>query len=185
MPSIANLYLRWWDPLKSVMNRETGAPDYMGDGFYNKVMNYATANPEKKPSGNKLTSRATGFGVVRFNTKTRKIKMECWPRNVDITAPDAKQYKGWPRTISQFDKYNPPSWGSMGELTFDTADPVVQLIDAESNEILYTVRVAGKSFQPKAPKRKTFIIKAGKDSPNMTLADQAKTGDKARKVTIK
>ena len=112
VPSIANLYLRWWEPREPGANREPGAPEYTGDhldGFANKVTNYAAANPEKKPAGNLLNTRSAGFGVVRLNTKTRHITMECWPRNVDITEPTTQQYTGWPRTISQFDNYNPPS----------------------------------------------------------------------------
>lgn len=180
VPSIANLYLRWWEPLEPGKNREPGSPEYTGDhldGFDNKVTNYAAANPEKKPAGNILNTRAAGFGVVRFNTKTRDITMECWPRNVDITDPNSQQYAGWPRTISQFDNFNPPSWGKLGEVTFDIEDPVIQLIDAKSDEVLYTVRASGKSFTPVAPKGKTFVIKAGKDRPTKTIAKQARVDD--------
>ena len=55
VPSIANLYLRWWAPLEPGSNREEEAPEYTGDhldGFANKVTNYAAANPEEKPAGN-------------------------------------------------------------------------------------------------------------------------------------
>lgn len=188
VPSIANLYLRWWEPLEPGQNREVGAPDYTGDtldGFANKVTNYAAANPEKKPAGNLLNTRAAGYGVVRLNTKSREITMECWPRNVDITSTDAKQYEGWPRTISQFDNYSPPSWGKLGELTFDVENPVVQLIDSGTNEILYTVRVSGKSFAPGAPMGKSFVVKAGADSADRVVADDASVGGPATAVTLK
>ncbi|WP_372719563.1 hypothetical protein [Novipirellula sp.] len=187
VPSIANLYLRWWMPLEPGKNREPGAPDYTGDqldGFANKVTNYAAANPEEKPAGNLLNTRAAGFGIVRFNTKTREIRMECWPRNVDVTDPAAEQYPGWPRTISQFDNYNPPSWGKLGELSFNVENPVVQLIDATSNEVLYTVRVPGKAFTPGAPKGKSFIVKVGKDAPTAMVANGVKVGSKPMQVTI-
>ena len=110
--------------------------------------------------------------------------MECWPRNVDVTDPEAKQYPGWPRTISQFDNYNPPSWGKLGELTFDIENPVVQLIDADSNEILYTVRANGKTFTPGAPKGKAFIVKAGKDVPDTVVSEEAKVGGDAQSVKL-
>lgn len=182
VPSIANLYLRWWEPLEPGSNREPNAPEYTGDhldGFNNKVTNYAAANPEKKPAGSVLNTRAAGFGVVRLNTKTREITMECWPRNVDITDSSSQQYPGWPRTISQFDNYNPPSWGKLGQVSFDVEDPVVQLIDAESNEVLYTVRARGKSFTPVAPRGKKFTIKAGKDRPVKTIAEKVSVGGEA------
>lgn len=188
VPSIANLYLRWWEPLEPGANREDGSPEYTGDhldGFANKVTNYAAANPEKKPAGNLLNTRSAGWGVVRLNKDTREITMECWPRNVDVTDDSAEQYPGWPRTISQFDNYNPPSWGKLGELTFDVEDPVVQLIDAETKEILYTVRANGKTFTPGAPKGKTFIVKVGKDAPDTTVSEKAEVGSEPQSVELK
>ena len=179
VPSIANLYLRWWEPLEPGLNREPGSPEYTGDhldGFANKVTNYAAANPEKKPAGNILNTRSAGFGVVRLNTQTRQITMECWPRNVDITDPSTKQYPGWPRTISQFDNYNPPSWGKLPELTFDDSDPVVQLVNSKTGEVVYTVRASGKTFTPHAPKQGEFTVKAGKDSPDQIVLENAKVG---------
>ncbi|MBK1877269.1 hypothetical protein [Pelagicoccus mobilis] len=188
VPSIANLYLRWWEPLEPGLNREPGAPEYTGDsldGFSNKVTNFAAANPDKEPAGNVLNTRSAGFGIVRLNTSSREITMECWPRNVDITDPSAQQYEGWPRTISQFDNYNPPSWGSLGKLTFDVENPVVQLVDAKTDEILYTVRASGKSFTPGAPKGRAFVVKAGTDVPDQLVSKNSKVGSKAKKVTLK
>ncbi len=188
VPSIANLYLRWWEPLEPGANREPGAPGYTGDhldGFHNKVTNYAAANPAKKPAGNILNTRSAGFGIVRLNTKKREITMECWPRNVDITNPATRQYPGWPRTISQYDNYAPPSWGTLGELTFDVEDPVVQLIDATTREVLYTVRANGKTFTPGAPKGKAFIVKAGKHAPDTVISQKAQVGSAPHSVTLK
>lgn len=188
VPSIANLYLRWWDPLEPGKNRESGSPEYTGDqldGFANKVTNYAAANPEKTPGGNLLNTRAAGYGIVRLNTKTRQITMECWPRNVDITDPVARQYPGWPRTISQFDNYNPPSWGKLGKITFDIENPVVQLSDAATGEILYTVRAEGKSFTPAAPQGKSFTVKAGKAAADKVIASNAMVGCEPKKISLK
>lgn len=179
VPSIANLYLRWWEPLEAGANRAPGAPEYTGDhldGFANKVTNFAAANPEKKPAGKLLNTRSAGYGIVRINTQLREITMECWPRNVDITSPAAKQYPGWPLTISQFDNYNPPSWGKLRPLSFDVEDPVVQLIDAETHEVLYTVRAKGKTFTPGAPAGRQFIIKVGKNEPTKIVARSAQVG---------
>ena len=90
-------------------NREPGSPEYTGDhldGFHNKVTCYAVANPDERPAnGDRLTTRAAGFGVLRFNKQTRKITIECFPRNVDVADPGTQQYPGWPRTIDQQDNY--------------------------------------------------------------------------------
>ena len=137
------------------------------------------------PSGNKLSTRAAGFGIVRFNTKTRDITMECWPRNVDITSPSAKQYTGWPKTISQFDNYSPLSWEVSGNLTFDVNNPVIQLIDNESNEILYTLRIKGKNYALKLPKGKSFTLKAGVDAPNKIISKSVSIGGSDQTITLK
>ena len=188
VPSIANLYLRWWEPLKPGANREANSPEYTGDhldGFANKVTNYAAANPEKKPAGNLLNTRSAGFGVVRLNTGKRTIKMECWPRNVDITDPKTSQYPGWPKTISQFDNYNPASWGKAGEITFNVADPVVEVTDELSKEVLYTVRIKGKTFRPHLPKGATFTLKAGRNASDHTVATKLKVGSDKQSITLK
>ena len=62
-------------------------------GFGNRLTMHAYANADKN------VGKAEGYSLVRFDVNTRKIVMECWPRNVDVTQPDAKQYVGWPITI--------------------------------------------------------------------------------------
>ncbi len=148
------------------------------------MTNFVAANPEKLPAGKLLNTRAAGYGVVRINTETRDITMECWPRNVDITNPSAEQYPGWPLTISQFDNYNPPSWGQLGALTFDVEDPVVQLIDADTDEILYTVRASGKSFTPGAPAGRNFVVKAGENSPDQIVGKSMRVGSAPKNVNL-
>ena len=187
VPSIANLYLRWWDPLEPGKNREPGAPEYTGDhldGFHNKVTNFAAANPEKMPGGKLLNTRAAGFGIVRLNTAKRQITMECWPRHVDVSDPNSRQYPGWPKTISQFDNYSPLSWGQAGQLTFNVADPVVQLQDKETNQVLYTVRIQGTQFTPKVPVGRSFVVLAGRDAADTVVSDQVQAGDAERTILI-
>ena len=43
---------------------------------------------------------------------------------------------------------------------------MVQVINDKSKEILYTVRVQGKSFQPKVYSIGPHTVKVGKDMPN-------------------
>jgi hypothetical protein len=50
------------------------------------------------------------------------------------------------------------------------------LIDAETKEILYTVRANGKTFTPGAPAGRVFIIKAGQDAPTKIVARAASVG---------
>jgi len=174
VPSIANLYLRWWKPLEAGKNRVKGMPDYTGDyldGFANKVTIWAAANPgARAKTGNKLTTRAAGFGVIKFNRKTRKITMECWPRNIDVTGPADKQYPGWPRTIAQEDNYARKAVAYLPTLKIaGDANPVVQIIDESDGKIVYTLRINGKTFRPKVFKEGKYTIKVIHGAKTKTL----------------
>jgi hypothetical protein len=167
VPSIANLYLRWWRPLDPGKNREPGAPEHTGeflDGFANKVTCLAVANPSpERNGGKKLTTRAAGFGVVKFNKKTREITIECWPRNVDITNPGTRQYHGWPRTISQPDNYGRKAAAYLPTIEVSgMTNPVMQVIDESNDEIVYTLRINGTSFRPKVFEKGKYTVKVGR-----------------------
>ncbi len=103
VPSIVNFYGRWWLPLEKPLAHDVANPlQHTGryyDGFGNKVTMQAYANPAKQ------NNKAAGYGLVRFSKSTRQITMECWPRHVDVTQPEAKQFPGWPITIDQQDNY--------------------------------------------------------------------------------
>jgi hypothetical protein len=174
VPSIANLYLRWWRPLKPGANRDQGAPGYTGDhldGFNNKVTCYAAANPEDRPaSGNKLTTRAAGFGIVRFNKKTREITMECWPRNVKIGYGKARQYPGWPKTIKQQDNYGRQAKAHLATLKINKANQVVQVVNENTKEVEYTLRVSGKEFTAKIfDSQASYTVHVGEGSSKESL----------------
>ena len=166
VPSIANLYLRWWRPLEAGKNREPGRPEYTGeflDGFGNKVTCMAVANPSPEANGGqKLTTRAAGFGIVKFNKKKREITIECWPRNIDITNPNTKQYPGWPRTIKQEDNYGRKAVAYLPTIQVrGMRNPVVQVLDESNDEIVYTLRINGTSFRPKVFKEGKYTVKVG------------------------
>lgn len=166
VPSIANLYLRWWAPLEPGKNRDPNLPEYTGeflDGLGNKITVWAVANPDpEEANGDKLTTRAAGYGIVKFNKKTRKITMECWPRNVDITQPNARQYEGWPRTIAQEDNYGRKAVAWLPPIRVKgKSDPVVQVIEEESGEVVYTIRIRGQEFRPKVFAEGAYTVRVG------------------------
>jgi len=165
VPSIANLYLRWWAPLEPGRNREEGMPEYLGeflDGLGNKLTMLAVANPGERENHDRLTTRSAGFGVVKFNKKTRQITVECWPRNVDITEAGAEQYPGWPQTIRQQDNYARKATAYLPTIQVSgMTDPVVQVIDESDGEIVYTLRIQGASHRPKVFRAGTYTVTVG------------------------
>ena len=46
-----------------------------------------------------LHDRVTGYGIVTFDKTAESITIECWPRHVDPSHADARQFEGWPITI--------------------------------------------------------------------------------------
>lgn len=94
---INNYYSRWWWPLEEELGQpiaESGLPwtgDFL-DGFHNKITMYAYANPDSPSNG-------AGYGLIRFNKPEKEVTFECWPREVDVSIPDAQQFQGWPISV--------------------------------------------------------------------------------------
>ncbi len=164
VPSIANLYLRWWKPLEPGKNRKPGQDPILGDhvdGFDNKVTAIAVANPTQEKGGDKLTTRAAGFGVVRIDKQTRDVTFICWPRNIDVEDKEAKPYPGWPFTFNQLDNYARAAIAYLPLLQINKPDQVVQVVEEKSGEVVYTLRIKGKSFRPKVFAKGKYTVHVG------------------------
>ncbi|MFO7923065.1 MAG: hypothetical protein R6U58_05170 [Bacteroidales bacterium] len=175
VPSIVNYYNRWWTPRnepdgEAVQGSLNGLGDYY-DGFHNKITMYAYANPSeerKNKWGGEWGERASGYGLVRLNTKNRKIEMEVWPRGIDVTSENAEQYEGWPVTINQMDNYGREPIAYLPPIMVTGMEnPVVQVIYEPNKEIVYTLRIQGNQFQPKVFKDGKYTIKIGEQPHNM------------------
>ena len=167
VPSIANFYPRAWRPPQEPRNHIEGMPEYTGeflDGLGNYVTVWAATNPGK-PMGHepaRLHNRMPGYGIVRFDKQSRDITIECWPRFADPAGPDAKQYLGWPKTISQLDNYSRKATAYLPTIKVTgMADPVVQVIDEADGEIVYTLRIKGTSFRPKVFRDGKYTLLVG------------------------
>ena len=192
-PALVNtIYGRWWHPLdeKAGPNPVPNSPlPWTGDfkdGLGNKMSIMAYANP---PDIKDERQRADGYGLVRFQKKTRKITVECWPRFADVKSGDRAQFPGWPITIDadQNDGRKPVAW--LPELVFEGAvNPVVQVIDEKSGEILYTKRVVGNRFQPPVFSAGSFTVKAGRNRPDgpklINLSGKERSAAGQQSITI-
>lgn len=166
VPAISNIWPRRWMPYFESENRKEESPIYTGDyedGFGNLMTVHAVSNPiysGMKPS--KLYDRVTGYGIVKFKRNNRDIIIECWPRWVDPSKKNAKQYQGWPITINQNDNYNPKVFGYLPNIVITgMTDPVVQIINQNSDEIVYTKRISGNEFTPRVFEQGIYTIKIG------------------------
>ena len=175
-PALVNTtYGRWWHPLdeKSGPNPVPDSPlPWTGDfkdGLGNKLSMLAYANP---PDINDERQRADGYGIARFDKKTRQITFECWPRFFDAKAAEKAQFPGWPITVSMEKNDGREVLGWLPELVFENgANPVVQVVEDSSGDILYTVRAQGGRFHPRVYSLGKHAIKIGADKPDaQTLA---------------
>ncbi len=175
-PAIVNtIYGRWWHPLdeKPGPNPVSNSPlPWTGDfkdGLGNPISMLAYANPENMQDEKQ---RADGYGLIRFNKKTRKITFECWPRFSKVGDGDKAQFPGWPITVSMENNDGRKVTGWLPELVFENGtNPVVQVIEDATGEVLYTVRAHGSRFHPRVYSAGKHTIKLGKDKPDaQTLA---------------
>ena len=152
VPAISNVWPRRWYPSTPGLNRAEGVPKYTGDyldGFGNKISVFAVSNPvftDKKPA--RLHDRSTGYGIVVLHKDSRDIESHCWPRFADPTAPDEKEYPGWPVTINQMDNYNRKAYGWLPTLKSDINELVVKVYNEKTEELVYALRLKGNTFDP-------------------------------------
>jgi hypothetical protein len=154
VPAIGNLWPRRWFPQEPGLDHQAGMPLYTGkyfDGFGNRMTVLAVANPVetgKEPPA--LYNRAVGYGIVRFNKPAGEITFENWRRDADPARGAEDMFPGWPKTISMLENYSRPVRTWLPNYVVEGLDkhPVFQVIDAETGEIIYTVRVPGNNYQP-------------------------------------
>ncbi|WP_163379733.1 alkaline phosphatase D family protein [Cyclobacterium sp. SYSU L10401] len=175
-PALNNLFpRRWWPPISEKQGELPGKPAYTGnfhDGFGNKMTVHAVANPRKTGQEPALIhDRSTGYGLVTFDKAQKTMKLECWPRYVDPEKQPDGQFEGWPMTIAQQDNYAKASLGTLPALDLSNYHkPIVQVIDEESGELVYGLRVREKTFRPRVFKDSKYMVKVWEehqDSPQI------------------
>jgi len=124
----------------------------------------AYANPENIKDEKK---RADGFGIARFKKKTREVVFECWPRFSDVGDGEKAQFPGWPVTIQQEANDGRKAVAYLPEYRFrDGKDRVVQIIEENTGEIIYTTRSHKGSIRPKVFSNSKHTVKFGNDLPD-------------------
>lgn len=97
--SVNDYYSRWWWPAdeQAGINPPADSPlPWVGgyrDGFDNLITVHAYANPDSPANG-------AGYGLIRFNKAKQEVTFECWPRDANVTQPNAQQFAGWPITVN-------------------------------------------------------------------------------------
>jgi alkaline phosphatase D len=172
-PALNNIFpRRWWPPLNDHQSLP-GKAAYTGnffDGFGNRMTVHAVANPRKTRHEPAIVyDRATGYGIVTFDKAKRTIHVECWPRYVDPDNNINGQYKGWPITIKQEQNYNRKAVAWLPTIKVNgISNPVIEVVDERTGELVYSVRIKGKIFKPKTFAEGRYTIRiSDPDKPVM------------------
>ena len=145
---------------------------------------HAYANPENRQNELK---RADGFGVARFNKRNRTITFECWPRFAKVSDGDKSQFVGWPVTVKMSHNDGRKTMGWLPKLVFSKKNQVVQIKNSRTEEILYTVRINGNTFQPKVYSMDPHEVRLGKNGPEykfLTNCIPVKDPAKAKRLSV-
>jgi len=198
-PAIVNNYYgRWWWPEggEAGPNPVEGSPlPWTGDfedGLGNKISMLAYANPD--PEANRRGKRdpkedwADGYGLARFYKDSQEVVFECWPRFADVSKGDSQQYPGWPMRFKMSDNDGREPAAYLPELIFKgIGNPVVQIIEESTGDVLYTTRVRGSNYRPKVYAKGKYTIRVGEDLPILKTVQgvQSVAANSKKKLTIK
>ena len=182
-PALVNtIYGRWWHPLDE-QHGPNPVPDsplpWTGDfkdGLGNRISMIAYANPKYI---NDEQQRADGYGLVRFDKKQHTVTFECWPRFAEVESGTGRQFPGWPVTIAIEDNDGRKAAAWLPELEFaDSDERVVQVVNEENGEVIYTRRVTGERFQPHVFAPGRYTVKIGRNRPDNQLVTGLESGAK-------
>jgi hypothetical protein len=189
VPSVANFYPRAWAPKLPGEYSLPAVADYTGrhrDGFGHPVTVYAATNPGKDMvrEPKELHNKMPGYGIVKFNKPERTITIECWPRFADPADPDARQYEGWPKTISIYDNYarKPAAW--LPTIKVLTPHPVIEVADAATGEVIYTVRINGTEYTAPVFKDGTYRVRVSQPERNKVTELMLRAGPKDQQPPV-
>ena len=164
-PAISSIWPRRWFPPDPAPNAQPGMEntgDYL-DAFGNRMSVFAVANPALHPGPglDGLRYRATGYTILRCDRATRKTTVAMWPRWVDPSTPSASPYPGWPITFDQTDNgWQGAQWMLPPIETTGPPEPVLQVMDTEQSEVVYTLRMRSKSITPLVRKPGVYRVVA-------------------------
>jgi hypothetical protein len=165
VPSVNSVYGRQWWPDKMINRSRAGQPEawpagqdpiYHGrflDGFNNQMTVWAHAQGDEE-----------GVGYLTFNKKLRTITTYFVKRGVVVPKGQQPPPHGLTKTIDQLANYGRKPTHFLPTLKFNLADPVVQVVDESTQEVVYTLRVSGTQFAPQVFKAGNYSVRITRDS---------------------
>jgi alkaline phosphatase D len=197
VPSIAAGYPRSWRPDKEgrpVRNRPAAGLPNTGeykDGLQNILTVYAIGNPTPNKSKGRLNTlhdKSSGYGVVRMNKAKGTITMECHRLLIDASKLKVgDQFPGWPKTINYSENYERAPAAYLPEIKVQgLAHPVIQVINAKTNELVYSLRSRKDYFRARVfDANANYKVKVGEpDNDKWKTLENLKPDAKGKKTTV-
>lgn len=168
-PASGCIWTRRWHPPVEGRNREENWPANLGDfedGFGNKLTVYAVANPHKSSIEPTMHHElSTGYSSIKFRRSTREIELANWPYHAG--PENGKPFPHWPVIFKQLDNYGRKAEAWLPEIICTgIQDPVIRITRERTGELVYTLRINGKSFQPGVFAYGNYTIEAGEPDKN-------------------
>jgi alkaline phosphatase D len=153
-PAVNVGYPRWFEPTRApwLQPKQAGVTGDFTESFGHPLTVLAVKNGAENPrTGNVLQfleDKASGIGLVRFDKPRRKITIECWPLQADVTQRST-QFPGWPVEIDVRDNYARRPVAHLPALEISgVTHPVIEVTEDATNELVYVLRIATSTFRP-------------------------------------
>jgi len=162
-PIVNSSLVRWFPPLpvKTTRKKASQEADSFEDAFGNKFKVRAVSNPYASEAS-AIYRGAPGYGLVHFERKLRQIIFENWPRQAESLPSKGRPYAGWPVAVNQLENNGIMPAGYLPTLKFKLIEnPVVQVVDEKTGEVVYTLRISGQEFRPAVYRPGIYTVRCG------------------------
>ena len=159
-PAISTGYPRWGQPdIVNVPHTDRpvhGLPNTgcYRDGFGNDNYIHAVGNPtndfdDEFDRYKRAQKKASGYGLVTFDTSERTIKMEAIRFLADLeNESEENTYPGWPLTIQQTDNDGRRPVGYLPKLKTENTDQLLKIVKEDTKELVHAMRIKGNTYTP-------------------------------------
>lgn len=158
-PMVAGQAVRWMP--RTAVRKPSEVIGNFEDAFGNRFSLKTVTNPlegETRGPG----AGVSGYGLVVFDRKERRVILESLVRPEDSAAAEFRAYSGWPISFSQMENDGRRPAAYLPLLQFKgISDPVVQVIEEKTREVVYTLRIKGAEFRPPVFRAGSYTIRCG------------------------
>lgn len=163
-PGVVNPFSGRWTPKPRQKTAGLKPPLATGnfeDAFGNRFSLKVVTNPSEDLTIEPGRGLA-GYGLVVFNRETRLITLESVVRPENRPLAEFRPYPGWPVAFSQLENDGRQPVAYLPLLQFKgITDPVVQVVEERTREVVYSLRIKGTEFRPPVYRAGSYTVRCG------------------------